>query len=213
MSCRQLIAACALLTLASAGTARAQSKLADLIQSGDRRAALAMLDGAVDVNRAQPDGTTPLHWAAYRVDQELLQRLLKKGAKANVVNRYGASPLAEAVRVASVPLVGILLEAGGDANVANEDGQTPLMLAARTGSVAVAELLVRHGADVNRRERFHDQSAVMWAAGENHPEMVAFLVSKGADLSIRARSTDWPTQISNEPRVQYRPVGGLTPLL
>jgi|SRR5580765_2458079 len=213
MSCRQLIAACALLTLASAGTARAQSKLADLIQSGDRRAALAMLDGAVDVNRAQPDGTTPLHWAAYRVDQELLQRLLKKGAKANVVNRYGASPLAEAVRVASVPLVGILLEAGGDANVANEDGQTPLMLAARTGSVAVAELLVRHGADVNRRERFHDQSAVMWAAGENHPEMVAFLVSKGADLSIRARSTDWPTQISNEPRVQYRPTGGLTPLL
>jgi ankyrin repeat protein len=208
-----LIAACALLTLASAGTARAQSKLADLIQSGDRRAALAMLDGAVDVNRAQPDGTTPLHWAAYRVDQELVQRLLKKGAKADVVNRYGASPLAEAVRVASVPLVGILLEAGGDANVANEDGQTPLMLAARTGSVAVAELLVRHGADVNRRERFHDQSAVMWAAGENHPEMVAFLVSKGADLSIRARSTDWPTQISNEPRVQYRPTGGLTPLL
>jgi ankyrin repeat protein len=208
-----LIAACALLTLASGGTAHAQSKLADLIQSGDRRAALAMLDGAVDVNRAQPDGTTPLHWAAYRVDQELVQRLLKKGAKANVVNRYGASPLAEAVRVATVPLVGILLEAGGDANVANEDGQTPLMLAARTGSVAVAELLVRHGADVNRRERFHDQSAVMWAAGENHPEMVAFLVSKGADLSVRARSTDWPTQISNEPRVQYRPTGGLTPLL
>ena len=43
--------------------------------------------------------------------------------------------------------------------------------------------------------------------------MVAFLVSKGADLSIRARATDWPTQISNEPRVQYRPTGGLTPLL
>jgi ankyrin repeat protein len=120
MSCKQLIAACALLTLASAGTARAQSKLADLIQSGDRRAALAMLDGAVDVNRPQPDGTTPLHWAAYRVDQELVQRLLKKGAKADVVNRYGASPLAEAVRVASVPLVGILLEAGGDANVAGK---------------------------------------------------------------------------------------------
>ena len=172
-----------------------------------------MLDGSVDVNRPQSDGTTPLHWAAYEVDEELVQRLLKKGAKPNVLNRYGASPLAEAVRVAGVRLVGILLEAGADANVSNEDGQTPLMLAARTGSVAVAELLVRHGADVNRRERFHDQSAVMWAAGENHPEMVAFLVSKGADLSIRARATDWPTQISSEPRVQYRPTGGLTPLL
>ncbi|HET9830386.1 MAG TPA: ankyrin repeat domain-containing protein [Vicinamibacterales bacterium] len=212
MSCKP-VAAAFVMSLAIAATASAQATLADRIQSGDRRAALAMLDAGADVNRAQPDGSTPLHWAAYRVDQELVQRLLKQGAKANVVNRYGASPLAEAVRVASVPLVGMLLEAGADANLANEDGQTPLMLAARTGNVGVAELLLKHGADVNRREQFHDQSAVMWAAGENHPEMVAFLVSKGADLSVRARSTDWATQISNEPRVQYRPTGGLTPLL
>jgi len=73
------------------------SKLADVLQSGDRRAALALIDSGADVNRAQPDGTTPLHWAAYRVDQELVQRLLKKGAKADVANHYGASPLAEAV--------------------------------------------------------------------------------------------------------------------
>jgi ankyrin repeat protein len=43
--------------------------------------------------------------------------------------------------------------------------------------------------------------------------MVAFLVSKGADVAIRAKATDWGSQISSEPRVQYRPVGGLTPLL
>ena len=213
MSKRRRVVAAFVISCALGGTAHAQSTLADRIQSGDRRAALAMIDQGVDVNRAQPDGTTPLHWAAYRVDPELVQRLLKKGAKANVVNHYGASPLAEAARVANLPLVGMLLEAGADANVANEDGQTALMLAARTGDVAVAELLVKHGADVNRREQFKDQSAVMWAAGENHAEMVAFLVSKSADLSIRARSTDWPTQISTEPRVQYRPTGGLTPLL
>jgi len=213
------------MAVALIGTARAQpastkprsgeggSPLADRIQSGDRKAALAMIAAGADVNTAQPDGTTPLHWAAYRVDRELVQTLLKKGAKADIVNRYGASPLAEAARVADVDLVGMLLEAGADANASNEDGQTALMLAARTGNVAVAELLVKHGADVNRREHFKDQSAVMWAAGENRPEMVAFLISKGADLSVRAKSTDWPTQISNEPRVQYRPTGGLTPLL
>jgi len=213
------------MAVALIGTARAQpastkprsgeggSPLADRIQSGDRKAALAMIAAGADVNTAQPDGTTPLHWAAYRVDRELVQTLLKKGAKADIVNRYGASPLAEAARVADVDLVGMLLEAGADANASNEDGQTALMLAARTGNVAVAELLVKHGADVNRREHFKDQSAVMWAAGENRPEMVAFLISKGAELSVRAKSTDWPTQISNEPRVQYRPTGGLTPLL
>src|SRR5215470_6542934 len=210
-SCTTYISALAILALPIAVSA--QSPLADRIQSGDRKAALAMIASGADVNKAQADGTTPLHWAAYRVDRELVQTLLKKGARADVVNRYGASPLAEAARVADVDIVGMLLETGADANASNEDGQTALMLAARTGSVAVAELLVKHGADVNRREHFKDQSAVMWAAGENRPEMVEFLVSKGADLSVRAKSTDWPTQISNEPRVQYRPTGGLTPLL
>jgi ankyrin repeat protein len=199
--------------VACAAPAMAQSPLADQIHSGDRRAALASIADGADVNRAQPDGTTPLHWAAYRVDRELVEALLKRGARASVVNRYGSSPLAEAVNVASVEIVDLLLAAGADVSVANEDGQTALMLAARTGSVAVAERLVRRGADVNRRERFRDQSAVMWAAAQGHADMVAFLVSQGADLSVRARSTDWPTQMSNEPRVQYRPTGGLTPLL
>jgi hypothetical protein len=139
--------------------------------------------------------------------------LLRKGARADVVNKYGASPLAEAARVANVELGGMLLEAGAKANVGNEDGQTPLMLAARTGNVAFARLLVQHGADVNLRERYRNQSAVMWAAGEGHGEMVEFLVSQKADLTVRAAATDWDTQISSEPRVQYRPTGGLTPLL
>ncbi len=207
------MAAAFVILFALADVASAQSALADRIQSGDRRAALAMIAEGADVNQAQPDGTTPLHWAAYQVDRELVDALLKKGARADAVNRYGASPLAEAVRVADAELVAMLLEVGADASVANEDGQTALMLAARTGSVAVAELLVREGADINRRERFRDPWAVMWAAAQGHADMVAFLVSKGADLSVRARANDWETQITSEPRVQYRPTGGLTPLL
>src|SRR5438874_670846 len=130
MSYKQLAAAFVTM-LALAANVQAQT-LADRIQSGDRKAALAMIAAGADVNKAQPDGTTPLHWAAYRVDRELVLTLLKKGAKADAVNKYGASPLAEAVRVANLELVGMILEAGADANVANEDGQTALMLAART---------------------------------------------------------------------------------
>ncbi len=202
-----------MLTFALAVSVQAQSQLADRIASGDRRAALAMITAGADVNEAQPDGTTPLQWAAYRVDRELLAALLKKGARPNVVNKYGASPLAEAVKVASAEVVGMLLDAGADPTMAGEDGQTPLMLAARTGNVAVAKQLLEHGADVNRRERYHDQSALMWAAAEGHADMVAFLVSKRADLTVRSRANDWATQITSEPRVQYRPTGGLTPLL
>jgi len=212
MSCKRFAAALVLFFAATA-TAQAQSALADRIQAGDRAAALAMIARDVEINQTQPDGTTPLHWAVYRVDRELVAALLKKGARAHVVNKYGASPLAEAVRIANLEMTGMLLEAGADANVANEDGQTALMLAARTGNVAVARLLVQHGADVNKRESYRDQSAVMWAAAQGHADMVAFLVLQKADLTVQAQDNEWMTQISSEPRVQYRPTGGLTPLL
>jgi ankyrin repeat protein len=222
MSCRPIAAALVLMVAvtASAQTPPARQSvgenaisLADRIQRGDRASALAMIARGVDVNQTQPDGTTPLHWAVYRVDRELVAALLKKGARAQAVNKYGASPLAEAVRIANLEMTGMLLEAGADANVANEDGQTALMLAARTGNVSVAKLLVEHGADVNRRESYRDQSALMWAAAEGHADMVSFLVSQKADLAVTAKDNEWMTQISSEPRVQYRPTGGLTPLL
>jgi ankyrin repeat protein len=172
-----------------------------------------MVQRNVPVNAAQPDGTTPLHWAVYRVDEELVKALLAHGAKADVANTFGSSPLAEAARVANPGLVKILLDAGADPNKTNEDGETPLMLVARTGVVKVAELLVEHGADVNPAEHFRTQTALMWAAAESHPDMVAFLISKGAKVNVRAKANDWPNQITSEPRVQYRPTGGLTPLL
>jgi uncharacterized protein len=193
--------------------AQSDSALADRIEAGDRKVALEMIARNVPVNTAQPDGSTPLHWAVYRVDEELVKALLARGAKTNVSNAYGSSPLAEAVRVANVNIVSMLLDSGADANRANEDGETPVMLAASTGVVKVAEVLVRHGADVNLREQFRNQSALMWAAAESHPEMVAFLVSKGAAVNVRAAANDWGEQMTVEPRVQYRPTGGLTPLL
>jgi uncharacterized protein len=54
---------------------------------------------------------------------------------------------------------------------------------------------------------------LMWAAAESQPEMVAFLISKGAAVNVRAKANDWPNQMTSEPRVQYRPTGGLTPML
>jgi ankyrin repeat protein len=211
---KNMIAAAFLLAIAAGACfAESDSALADRIQNGDRKGALEMIQKNASVNAAQPDGTTPLQWAVYRVDEELVKALLARGAKPDVVNSFGSSPLAEAAKIGNANLVGMLVDAGADANKANQDGQTPLMLAARTGMVKVAELLVLHGADVNAREHFRDQTALMWAAAESHPAMVAFLVSKGAKVNLRAMANDWGNQITSEPRVQYRPTGGLTALL
>src|SRR5436190_14455195 len=100
--------ACVLLAVGVAGFAESESPLADRIEAGDRKAALELLRQNSPVNTSQPDGSTPLHWAVYRVDEELVKTLLSRGAKADVANAYGSSPLSEAVRVANSNIVGML---------------------------------------------------------------------------------------------------------
>jgi ankyrin repeat protein len=209
---KHLLLACSML-VACAG-AHAQTPLANLIQNGERAAALAAIRApGVDVNAAQGDGTTPLHWAVYKVDRELVAELLDHGAKADVVNRYGSSPLAEAVKLGDLALVRQLLEAGANVESPNGDGQTALMLAARVGSLDIAKLLVEAGADVNAKEAWRDQTALMWAVDGDHPELTQYLVDQGADVNARASANEWGSQITSEPRAQYRPVGGLTALV
>jgi ankyrin repeat protein len=204
----------AMFCLAAASTAgAADDTLARLIQAGHRDAALKMIAAGADVNVAQGDGTTPLHWAVYKVDADLARALLARGAKPDVMNNYGSSPLAEAVKVANARLVEMLLDAGSNAEVPNQEGQTSLMLAARAGSLDIAKLLVRHGANVNAQEKWRGQTALMWAADAGSAELTRFLIDNKADVNARALANDWPSQLTAEPRNQYRPTGGLTPLL
>jgi ankyrin repeat protein len=199
--------------LTSAGPVAAAVTLADLIQNGNADAALELIDEGADVNEAQGDGTTPLHWAVYRIDPRLVSALLEHGAQPSAVNAFGSSPLAEAVKIANAGLVEILLKAGADVEARNLDGQTALMLATRAGSLDVAKLLVEHGANVNSKEAWRGQTVLMWAADARFGELTRYLIDNGASVHERAMANDWRAQITSEPRAQYRPTGGLTPLL
>ena len=193
--------------------AQADASLADAIAQGDKRSVQALLQAGASVNEAQNDGSTPLLWAVYQVDEELVTELLRREADPNRANVFGASPLSEAARLANLPMVERLLAAGADPNIANDDGQTPLMLAAYNGSLDVVKALVAKGADVNAVERWTGQTALMWAAARRNADVAKFLIEKGADVQRRATYFDWSSQMTSEPRGQYRPAGGLTPLL
>jgi ankyrin repeat protein len=194
---------------------QSRSSVADLIQAGNRKAALDRIRAGADVNEAQPDGTRPIHWAVYKVDYELIDALIAKKATVDVVNEFGSTPLAEAVKLADARMVKRLLDAGAAVGRADENGQTALMLAIKTGELPVVEMLANAGANVNAAETLQRQTPLMWAvtASKNAAGMTKLLLSKGADVKARALYTDWPNQLSSEPRAQYRPVGGLTALL
>ncbi len=187
--------------------------LPEAIQSGNRSAAMEMISRGVDVNIAESDGTTALHWAVHRDDVDLVERLIRAGAKVNRTNDYGSSPMSEAATVGNLAVLRKLLDAGADVESPNADGQTALMIVARTNNVAAARLLLDKGANVNRAEEWRRQTALMWAAAESQPEMVKELIDHKADVNARAMVNAWERQVTAEPRAIHRPAGGFTALL
>ena len=160
-----------------------KDSLANLIQAGDRKAALDKIRAGGDVNEVQPDGTRPIHWAVYRVDYELIEALIAKKAKVDVANDFGSYPLTEAVKLADARMVKMLLDAGAGAESPNPDDETALMVAIKTGEIPIVEMLIKAGAKVNVIEKFHNQTPLMYAAAgaKNAGEMVKLLLSKDAN--------------------------------
>ena len=194
---------------------KAPKDLATLVQAGEAKLALQQIQSGADVNRAQPDGTSPLLWAVDRTEYEVAEALIAKKANVNATNEFGVSPLTEAARLSNARLVKMLLDAGAKVDSANPDGETALMTAISGGDFSVVQMLVNAGANVNTIEKFHNQTPLMYAAAasRNASKMVKLLLSKGADVKPRALYTDWPSQVTSEPRAQYRSVGGLNALL
>ena len=166
----------------------AQVAIVDAIKAGDAARVRALIDRRADVNAAQADGTTPLHWAVERDQPDVVQMLIRAGANVKAANRYGATPLWLASVNGNAKTIAMLLEAGADPRSANGDGETALMVAARTGKIDAVNLLLARGADPNAKEGWRGQTALMWAAAEGHAPVIDALVGRGADLAARSNA-------------------------
>jgi len=174
-----------------------------------------MVRADVDVNAAQPDGSTPLLWASYKDDLAAADRLIRAGANVNAANDLGVTPLWTASQNGSAAMVKRLLEAGANPNLALLAGETPVMIAARSGYPEVVELLLAKNANPNAHGA-RGQTALMWAVAEKHPDVVKVLLAHGAD--IKARSDVWTDVMAVPPHsiLAYNkaiPHGGETALM
>jgi ankyrin repeat protein len=199
---------------------RRDLRLVDAVERRDAGAIDALLKQRIDVNAAQPDGATALHWAAHWDDVATAERLLQAGANVNAANDLGVTPLALACENGSVAMTEALLKGKADPNAKLLSGETALMTAARSGALGVVNALLARGADVNAKESTHGQTALMWAVSHQHADVVRVLVAGGAD--VHARSNVRPRVVHtgnrfgdrNESRgVATLDLGGFTPLL
>ena len=97
-------------------------------------------------------------------------------------------------------------------------GVPPILSAARTGNVEAVRVLARHGADVNATETLRGQTALMWAAAEDHPAVAQALLDLGADVHASSDSDGLERRRNPEiePLTTFNPrntEGGFTPLV
>ena len=202
----------------SLGAAGADLRLVDAAKNKEWEAVDVLLRQQLDVDTAQADGATALHWAAYWNERDTLERLIGAGANVDAENDYGATPLWVACANRHAKIVKRLLEDGANPNMGLRSGETLLMRCAHTGDAAAVRALLTHGADVHATEPSRGQTALMWAVANRHPDVTRVLLEHGAAVDARTtavrqlrgtgeRSTTSPQGAT------YFDAGGFTPLL
>jgi ankyrin repeat protein len=168
----------------------ADSPIADAAARGDREAVRGLLKKGLDVNEAQGDGTTALHWAAMKGDAEMARMLLVAGANVRATTRIGSyTALYLAAKGGYSEVVAALLAAGADAKAATANGTTPLMIAAAAGDTRSITSLIENGAEIDATET-KGETPLMFAAGFNRTEAVKLLLAKGADYKKTTKVVD-----------------------
>ncbi|MYB07342.1 MAG: hypothetical protein F4Y24_13405 [Gemmatimonadetes bacterium] len=169
------------------------SPVADAAMRGDAAAVRALIADGADVNVAQGDGMTALHWAASNRDPGLARMLVEAGADIGAGTRIGRyTPLHVAAQAGAGEVAEVLLGAGAepDAAITVGGGARPLHLAAASGSERAVWALVAAGADVNAAEESWAQTPLIFAASKGRTEVVAALLDAGADPAIHTRVMD-----------------------
>jgi ankyrin repeat protein len=176
-------------TLLIVGVSAAQQdpRLVEAAKNQDVQQVRALLGRHADVNVRSADGSTALLWATHWNDLPTAELMVRAGADANAANDFHMTPLVQACTNGSAALVDLLLKAGANPNAPAATGETPLMTCARTGASDAVRMLLVHGAEVNAKESTQNQTALMWAAAEQHPRVVQTLIEARADLKAHTK--------------------------
>jgi len=163
----------------------------DAAMQDNKDAARTLLKQGADVNSAQGDGMTALHWAVQKGDVELAQMLLYAGANVKATTRVGGyTPLLVASKIGDAPMIDTLIAGGADPNTPTINGTTPLMFAAEAGNAAAVKSLLDKGADVNAKEKVKGETALTFAAAYGRADVIRVLTARGADVNVTTKTVD-----------------------
>ena len=153
-----------------------------------------LVSRGANVNAKNKYGSTPCHYAALHNIPEALQFLLSKGADVNTSNDGGHTPLHWATLYnRTIAVVQLLISAGADINAKNNWGKTPLHHAVYK-CAGSAQFLISDGVGGN----MGDYTPSWKKSHHKSFDIVQFLVSKGADVTMKDNGGKTPLDIAKE---------------
>jgi ankyrin repeat protein len=192
--------ACLLIFLIFNGTLMANEEDAQALLSRvayqDLEGLKELIASGVDVNvQNDMQGMTALIMACTYGFTDIAKYLISEGADVNIQDTmYGYTALFGAA-YSSQELVEILLANGADIHTKSKEGTTAFTVSVmgvlgESVTTDVASLLLERGADVDEASDTGPAAGytcLMMVARNANPELVKFLLSKGADINAKAK--------------------------
>jgi ankyrin repeat protein len=158
-----------------------ETALIESIATGMKQISADLIAAGANVNLADRKGVSPLMYAAWYCEEDVLSFLLKRDANVKAVDSDGSSALMYASYACeNANVLAKLLKARADVNAKTKEGATALTLAASRGAECAVRLLVIAGADVNLQNK-EGQTAITIARDKQvgripaHDRIYAFL--------------------------------------
>lgn len=155
------------------------------IENGDSAEFSRLIESGVSIEARNPQGETPLYFAAEKGEIDMARALIARGADAKARTPNGETVLHAASMIESTALTTDLIQAGAEVNAANRDGETPLQWAALTGTFLAVKALADAGADLNIQDARLGNTPLHAAVSHDDIVLIHYLLSKNVRTDIR----------------------------
>lgn len=147
--------------------------------------------------RYPPTDGTPFQVASELGFPKIVRYLLGRGAKPDVVDRFGTFPLYLASQNGHADVVGIILGAEGiDADKTGPGATPSIIIAAQNGHIKVVQELLDGGADPDKANSFGDTALHKAPTVFDSPELIQALLDAGADIDVADNRDDTPLHMA-----------------
>jgi len=173
-------------------------------RQGCRELAELLIQFGASVHRTDDRVMTPLMWACNSGATDIARYLIEQGASIDYL--IYTSALIEACSGGNIETAKMLLDLGADIDLVTPSGTTALSASLKNGHEEVAMTLLHEGASFQRntdsrrqklsgkrlvnsgdvlvsRERFPNQTPLMWASFWGHERVVSFMLAKSVDIN------------------------------